>query len=86
MASDLNPVMLVIAKAPLLDTVEADHIEPLAAKVIERSRQAADALSAWFMPGAAATIRSVETAIREHVVGPLTLGGGKPRIGMPLDK
>lgn len=78
--------MLIVAKARLLDPAEADHIEPLATKVIERSRQAAraddptDPLSAWFTPSAAATIRSVEMAIREHVVGPLTLGGGKPRI------
>ena len=72
-ASDLNPVMLVVARTRLLDPAEADHIEPLVDEVIERSRQhpedasSSDPLSTWFEAETASTIRSIEAATREHL-------------------
>lgn len=77
-ASDLNPVMLVVAKARLLDPNEADHIEPQARQVIERARGQAgdlaldDPLLTWFTYDTATTIRSIEATIREKLVGSLT--------------
>lgn len=77
---DLNPVMLVVARARLLDPAEADHIEPLVEKVIERSRARSaetrrlDPLATWFETETAFVIRSIEVAIREYLVGKMTRG------------
>ena len=75
---DLNPAMIVVAKARLLPVSEADSIEPLGQKIVELARKQmsklgnADPLLNWFGNGNAATIRSIERSIESHLIGPLT--------------
>lgn len=79
---DLNPAMVVVAKARLLPTSEADSIEPLGQKIIELARKhdfildGKDPLCAWFGNGNARTIRSIEQSIRSHLVGSHTCSNG----------
>jgi hypothetical protein len=76
---DLNPVMLIVARARLLPPTEADSIEPLANEIlrpvsIDSNRvDDDDPLTWWFGDKTAATIRAIENSIREHLVGPMTL-------------
>jgi hypothetical protein len=75
---DLNPVMVVVARARLLASSEADALRPLAATIISHLRAAPkpleeDALNTWFAPRTAAVIRALEEEIRRTVVGELTL-------------
>jgi hypothetical protein len=75
---DLNPVMVIVARARLLASSEADALRPLAATIISHLRVAPkprekDALNTWFAPRTAAVIRALEEEIRRTVVGELTL-------------
>ena len=76
---DLNPVMLIVARARLLPPSEADSLEPLAEQVVKsfklgrRSLNDGDPLTWWFGSKSAAAIRSIERAIRERLVGAMTL-------------
>lgn len=68
---DLNPVMAVVAKARLLPSVERPSIAPLLSEIARKSvtgdaSLAGDPLLTWFMPVAAAQIRSIDRAI--HVL------------------
>nr|WP_161497305.1 DNA methyltransferase [Bradyrhizobium nitroreducens] len=80
---DLNPAMVVVAKARLLPTSEADSIEPLGRKIVELARKhdfnlsEEDPLCAWFGNGNARTIRSIEESIRAHLVGSHTYSDGQ---------
>jgi hypothetical protein len=80
---DLNPAMVVIAKARLLPISEADSIEPLGLKIIEIAQANTEAtdrddpLQIWFGKGNTKTIRSIERSIRNHLVGSLTLSNGQ---------
>ncbi len=85
---DLNPVMVVVARARLLAASEADSIEPLAADVISNARigrksfDAADPLKCWFTNETALSIRAIEQSIRHHLVGKMTM----TRSGTKLDR
>lgn len=85
---DLNPVMIIVARARLLPPSEADHLRPLAATILSHARSAPptlhsnDPLLAWFRPSAAAFIRGIEQNIRRSLVGSMT----KSLDGIHLDK
>ncbi|MGO1077126.1 hypothetical protein [Inquilinus sp. CA228] len=85
---DLNPVMVIIARARLLPPSEADALEPLARKIIDGIRadsrflELDDPLLWWFDRPAAALIRALERRIRDQLVGELTL----TREGVRFDK
>jgi hypothetical protein len=72
---DLNPVMIIVARARLLMPSEADHLRPLAATILSHARSslpvlaAEDALLDWFKPETARLIRGIEQNIRRSLVG-----------------
>jgi hypothetical protein len=80
---DLNPAMVVVAKARLLPTSEADSIEPLGLKIVELARANIEAtdkddpLHIWFGTGNTKTMRSIERSIRSHLIGSLTESTGQ---------
>lgn len=69
--SDLNPVMVVVAKAQLLSILEKSSILPLASNVAERSRSLGlielgdDPLLTWLSPPSALNVRKVELALQQ---------------------
>lgn len=75
---DLNPVMIIVARARLLPPTEADHLRPLAATILSHAHSAPpairpdDALLGWFEPAAAAFIRGIEQNIRRSLIGGMT--------------
>ncbi|MGO6718525.1 DNA methyltransferase [Rhizobium ruizarguesonis] len=75
---DLNPVMIIVARARLLPPSEADHLRPLAATILSHARSTPlklspdDALRGWFDPETAAFIRGIEQNIRRSLVGSMT--------------
>lgn len=85
---DLNPVMIIVARARLLPPSEADHLRPLAATILSHLRQSPvtlcndDPLLAWFHPGAARVVRGIEQNIRRTLVGNMT----KSPEGIQLDR
>ncbi|ADV27469.1 DNA methylase N-4/N-6 domain protein [Pseudoxanthomonas suwonensis 11-1] len=71
---DINPAMVVVAKARLLPPSEASSLLPIVDQIIGVSRSfepldAHDPLSVWFGPQTACHLRSVEMGIREVLVG-----------------
>lgn len=76
---DLNPVMVLVARARLLPSSEADSITPLACEIVASARSMvetlspADPLGIWFGDRTAATLRSIERSICRHLLGSLTL-------------
>ncbi|MGZ8416867.1 MAG: DNA methyltransferase [Methyloceanibacter sp.] len=85
---DLNPVMIIVARARLLPPSEADHLRPLAATILSHAHSAPptlnsnDALLGWFEPATAAFIRGIEQNIRRSLIGSMT----KSPDGIHLDK
>jgi hypothetical protein len=77
---DLNPAMVIVAKARLLPPSEADSIEPLGQKIVSQAKSSFafaeddDPLTTWFGKGNAGTLRSLEVSIREHLISEVTLG------------
>lgn len=75
---DLNPVMVVVARARLLPQSEADSLLPLL-REITRDNQASspvdceDSLDSWFGDATAGHLRSIEKSIRRHLVGEMTM-------------
>lgn len=67
---DLNPVMVVVAKARLLSKREHSSLEPLTAEIIEKARESHvapvdnDPLQIWLCPTSANVIRKIERAIQ----------------------
>jgi hypothetical protein len=76
---DLNPVMVLVARARLLPASEADSIEPLASEILGQAKtmveptEPQDPLRCWFGDNTASTVRSIERSIRQHLLGSLTL-------------
>lgn len=70
---DLNPVMVVVARARMLPPSEADSLVPLAEEVIRGARSQVliehEPLLDWFEPQTAGCIRSVEQSIQRCLVG-----------------
>jgi hypothetical protein len=76
---DLNPVMVIVARARMLSPSEADSIEPLAKEIIKSIRggrssgEDEEPLSWWFGDGTAAVVREIERGIRQRLIGAMTL-------------
>jgi SAM-dependent methyltransferase len=70
---DMNPVMVIIARARMLPASEADSLVPLAREIVKcarkKSYQTQDPLSAWFSKDAAFALRAIEQSIQRHLVG-----------------
>lgn len=85
---DLNPVMIVVARARLLPPSEADHLRPLAATILSHARAEPpalapdDPLQGWFDLATASFIRGLEQNIRRSLVGSMT----KSPDGVHLDR
>ena len=71
---DLNPVMVLIAKANLISPLEAPSLQPLAAEIAKHSRESSvhsdssDPLSDWLAPSSALAIRSLERQINKTLI------------------
>jgi SAM-dependent methyltransferase len=71
---DINPAMVVAAKARLLPGTELPSIGPLLAEIEKKARSSimprddGDSLLTWFMPESAARIRSIDRAIHTLLV------------------
>ncbi|MEM9762182.1 MAG: DNA methyltransferase [Pseudomonadota bacterium] len=78
---DLNPVMVIVARARLLGRSEADSLEPLCLEIIRRARDKLsaselrdrDPLRTWFDDPTAQTVRSLERSLRTRLVGGMTI-------------
>ena len=72
---DLNPVMIIVARARLLPPSEADHLRPLAAAILSHLRSSTfainddDPLLPWFQPAAARLVRSIRAEYPAHPCG-----------------
>jgi DNA modification methylase len=83
---DVNPVMVIIARARLLPLSEADMLGPLARDTVSRVRADqrrlldGDPLLSWFERPVAALIRGVEVRIREQLVGATTFDDDGARV------
>jgi hypothetical protein len=77
---DLNPVMAVVAKARLLPQTELPSVNPLLSDIgkkmpgCKRAATDEDPLLTWFAPDAAATIRTIDTAIHTLLVAAVPVG------------
>jgi len=71
MGLDLNPVMVIVAKARVLCSREKGSLLPLLSDILRKARKlddsvlVDDALLLWFVPSAAKIIRNLERIIRE---------------------
>ncbi len=76
---DINPVMVVVAKARMLPSAEADSLDPLAKQIVKQASTNripagdTDPLLDWFTSDTSSSIRSIEQAIRENLVGGRTV-------------
>lgn len=83
---DLNPVMVIVARARQLPISEVDSIEPIALAIMKAAQrvkpliEATDPLTLWFSESAAAALRAVERSIELKLLGPRTLTSGGPRL------
>ena len=68
---DLNPVMVIVAKARLLSNRSKASLVPLANHLVTQAVETEDEvpLSRWFIPRTANSIRSLEQAIRKTLIG-----------------
>jgi DNA modification methylase len=72
---DLNPVMILVAKARLLQPNVAGSLKSLVKEIVRRASadrfqvRSADPLSSWFSDAASESIRKCERAIRHLLVG-----------------
>lgn len=77
--SDLNPVMVVVAKGRLLAPKTSGSIAPLAKRVVDFVKDeeilSDDPLNVWFRPDAARVIRNLELAVFKTLVAPEVLEG-----------
>lgn len=83
---DINPVMIVIARARLLPASEADALEPLLQQILTGVSSSSnispdDPLHSWFHDQTVAEIRLIEQSIRSHLVGKLTLAEDGVNLG-----
>jgi SAM-dependent methyltransferase len=85
---DLNPAMVVVARARSLPPSEADALVPLAEQIVEIAKSSAhhasaeDELLQWCEESTASSIRSIEAAIRRTLIGEHTLPIGGPNLEM----
>jgi hypothetical protein len=83
---DLNPVMVIVAKARLLAATEADSLVPLCTEIIASANRARsepqtdDPLLAWFDKASVKSLRNLELSIRRQLVGAYTIGPNESRL------
>jgi hypothetical protein len=70
---DLNPVMIVVAKARCLDPAEYSSLKPLAADIGRKARRPFevspdDPLLTWLVPSSVAALRGIEAAVQKLLV------------------
>ncbi len=72
---DLNPVMVIAAKAQMLSPLSKDSLAPLTAEIVKIARSSretnltrVDPLSTWLMPSSACDLRRIEAAIQHLLV------------------
>jgi len=70
---DLNPVMIIVAKARCLDPAEYPSLKPLAVDIGRKARRpfetpADDPLLTWLVPKSVAALRGIEAAIQTLLV------------------
>ena len=70
---DLNPVMIVVAKARCLDPAEYSSLKPLAVDIGRKARKPfemspGDPLLTWLIPSSVAALRGIEAAIQTLLV------------------
>jgi hypothetical protein len=79
---DLNPVMVLVAKARILPPSEGDSIEPLGKRMLASAQQNLeplgkdDPLRWWFTAKTATVIRAIEKSLRSHLLGSQSQGSG----------
>lgn len=77
---DLNPAMVVVAKARLISTREKSSLLPLARDIIGKAKSSLrevveeDPLLAWFVPRSVCAIRALEGAIQRLLVDSIARG------------
>ena len=81
---DVNPVMVVVAKARLLPPSEADSIIPLGGEIVRQAALSREPLSGsdpllkWLGPSSAESVRAIERSIRRHLVSEPSDTLGRP--------
>ena len=70
---DLNPAMVIVAKARCLDHAEYPSLKPLAADLDRKAKKAfevsdTDPLRTWLIPQSVADVRSIEAAIQTLLI------------------
>lgn len=69
---DLNPAMVIAAKAAMLSPLELPSLLPIAQSLVERSdfhdQTSDDPLLQWFAPNSACSVRRIESAINRTLV------------------
>jgi hypothetical protein len=83
---DINPAMVVIARARMLPASEADALSPMAATISAQIDTASrvkhgDPLCEWFAPTTAGIIRAIESGIRTSTVGEMTVSAAGVNLG-----
>jgi DNA methylase len=73
---DINPVMVVVARARMLASSEADSLVPLGKEIIRSARvrqlRENEPLNTWFAEKTAAYLRAIESSIQRCLVGTTT--------------
>lgn len=71
--TDINPVMILVAKARLLPRSEKDSLVSLCREILRQARRLKpilnDPLNNWFDLDTVAEIRAIERSVRRHLVG-----------------
>jgi len=72
---DINPAMVLVAKARLLDSTVADSLESLGRDIVRKAARATSAdssdhepLDAWLSPGSARELRKIERAVQRLLI------------------
>lgn len=72
---DINPVMIVVARARMLSDASRQSLEPLSTAILQRARDAkapdfdrSDPLELWLTPEGAMAFRRVETGIQQLLI------------------
>jgi SAM-dependent methyltransferase len=80
---DINPVMVLVARARLLPASEWSSLRPLSRRILQHARAldveaGNDSLGEWFTAETASYIRRLERSVRDHLVesegSPMTVG------------
>lgn len=72
--TDLNPVMVIIAKASLVSKLDVDSLVPLGHSIVRKAetlletKLACDPLERWFCPSSSLIMRQIETSINNSLL------------------